>query len=193
MSLAVAQQLNFDEEFEIEGADRTERRLSDLEGFFADEQAYETALRGNDPIIYHVQGISPANGEGDLHYGLGTLMPGKIGREYYLTKGHLHSWREAAEIYIGLEGTGRMLLEEEETGKTRMFPLEKNSIVYVPGYVAHRTVNCGDDPLKYLGIYPAAAGHDYGVIAEHNFNSIIAEIDGKPKLMGREIFLENYI
>lgn len=194
MNISFAQQINFDlEDSKIEGAERTERRLSDLEGFFADAAAYEAALQEDDPVVYHVQSLSPADGGGDLHYGLGTLMPGRIGREYYLTKGHLHSWREAAEVYIGLEGTGRMLLEDEKTGKSKMLPLEKDSIVYVPGYVVHRTVNCGDVPLKYIGVYPAGAGHDYGAIAERNFYSVIVEIDGQPKLFDRKKFTEKYI
>lgn len=191
MHLSIAQQIIFDlNDSDIDDAERVERRLSDLKGFFADEQAYDAAVGKDDPVIYNVQSVTPANGEGDLHYGLGTLMQGKIGNEYYLTKGHLHSWREAAEVYIGLEGKGLMLLEDEKTGESKTFPLEKNSIVYVPGYVAHRTVNTGDKPLKYLGIYPAAAGHDYGAIAERNFHSIIAELNGKPVMTDRKSYLQ---
>jgi glucose-6-phosphate isomerase len=195
MSISFARQTNFDlnDLNNIEGAKHTERRLSDLEGFFADEEAYELALQKNDPVIYHVQSITPANGKGDLHYGLGTLMPGKIGREYYLTKGHFHSWREAAEVYIGLEGIGRMLLEDEKSGESKMLSLQKNSIVYVPGHTAHRTVNCGDVPLKYIGIYPAGAGHDYGAIAERNFHSVIAEIEGNPQMIERKAFLNEFV
>ncbi|MEX0721504.1 MAG: glucose-6-phosphate isomerase family protein [Balneolaceae bacterium] len=192
MHLSTAQQIIFDlNDTDIDGAERVERRLSDLKGFFANEQAFEAALAKEDSILYTVQSVTPADGEGDLHYGLGTLMPGKIGDEYYLTKGHLHSWREAAEVYIGLEGEGLMLLEDEKTGDSKIFPLKKNSIVYVPGYVAHRTVNTGETPLKYLGIYPAAAGHDYGVIAERNFLSVIADVDGKPTEIKREDYLKN--
>jgi glucose-6-phosphate isomerase len=189
--ISITQQINFDlDTFDIKDAERTERRLSDLKDFFADDQAYEKALEKEDSLIYEVQSIEPADGEGDLHYGLGTLMPGKIGREYYLTKGHFHAWRDAAEVYIGLEGMGRMLLEDEKTGKSKMLLLEKNSIVYVPGHTAHRTVNCGDISLKYIGVYPARAGHDYGAIAERNFHSVVAEIDEEPQLIERNAFLQ---
>jgi glucose-6-phosphate isomerase len=194
MSISIAQQASFDlQNFDIDGAKRTERRLSDLEGFFADEEAYKKAIEKENPVIYRVQSVTPANGKGDLHYGLGALMPGKIGQEYYLTKGHFHAWREAVEVYIGLEGTGRMLLEEEESGESKMLSLQKNSIVYVPGYTAHRTVNCGDIPLKYIGIYPAKAGHDYGAIAERNFHSVIAEIEGNPQMIDRKTFLKEFV
>lgn len=193
MSLKSAQEIRIDiEKSELKGAKEVVRHLSDLEGFFADTEAYQAVLNEGDHVVYHVQSVTPAQGAGDLHYGLGTLMPGKIGKEYFLTKGHFHSWREAAEIYIGLEGSGRMLLEEE-TGDSKVFPLQKHSIVYVPGHVAHRTVNTGNIPLKYLGIYPAAAGHDYGTIAERNFLKVIAEIEGVPQMLNREFFLEHYI
>jgi glucose-6-phosphate isomerase len=32
---------------------------------------------------------------------LGVLMPGKVGAEYFMTKGHIHAWRPAAEVYLG--------------------------------------------------------------------------------------------
>jgi len=113
------------------------------------------------------------------------LMPGRIGREYFLTKGHLHEWREAAEVYVGLRGEGLMLLEDEETGRSRLLQLGAGRAVYVPGHTAHRTINSGTLPLLYLGIYPAAAGHDYGAIAERNFRKVVVEQDGQPVLLDR--------
>jgi glucose-6-phosphate isomerase len=85
-------------------------------------------------------------------------MPGKIGDEYFLTKGHLHAWRPAAEFYFGLSGEGVMLLEDEATGESRLVPLRPHHAVYVPGHTAHRTVNTGAVPLTYLGVYPARPG-----------------------------------
>jgi glucose-6-phosphate isomerase len=169
-----------------------ERRLSDLRGVFADSAAYERVLADGDPLLYTVHSIEAAHGEGDLHYGIGTLMPGRIGDEYYMTKGHLHSWRPAAEVYIGLSGAGLMLLENEETGDSRLFPLEPNGIVYVPGYTAHRTINTGNMPLTYIGIYPARAGHDYGAIAERNFRKVVAERSGRPEMIDRKEFLAGF-
>ena len=121
-----------------------------------------------------------------MHYGLGVLMPGKVGDEYYMTKGHLHAWRPAAEVYIGLEGEGVMLLEDEHTGDTRMEVLAKNTVVYVPGHTAHRTINTGTEPLKYIGVYPSAAGHDYAPIAEKNFKMMLVERAGEPTLIERK-------
>ena len=174
---------------EIEGRPSVKRRLSELRGAFADTASYETALRDGDPIVYMVSSIEPAEGDGQLRYGLGVLMPGRIGTEYYLTKGHLHAWRPAAEVYIGLSGEGAMLLEDEQTGESRLVPLRANSAVYVPGSTAHRTINTGDTPLVYVGIYPAAAGHDYGAIAEQNFRKVLATIDGQPTLVDRGAYM----
>ncbi len=163
-----------------------QRRLSDLRGCFADNTAYEAALSVGDPVLYEVTAVEPASGEGQLHYGLGVLYPGKVGDEYYLTKGHYHSHRPAAEVYIGLRGEGMMLLEDENSDETRLVPLCANQAVYVPGHTAHRTLNTGAEPLVYLGIYPANAGHDYGSIAKTNFRNLVVDRDGTPTLLPRE-------
>ncbi len=170
---------------QITGVPILHRHLSDLRGSFVDSQAYEEALRQDDPLIYTVTTVEPSNGTGDLHYGLGVVMPGKIGAEYFLTKGHYHAWREAAEVYIALRGEGRMLLEDETSGQSRMVPLGVGNIVYVPGHTAHRTINTGSEPLVYIGVYPAAAGHDYSSIARRNFHKVILERDGHPVLLDR--------
>lgn len=169
----------------IEGASLTVRHLSDMRECFAERQAYEIALAQGDPVLYTVASVEPANGDGQMHFGLGKLMPGKVGDEYYLTKGHLHSWRPAAEVYIGLAGEGRMLLEDEQTGETRLEILAKDTTLYVPGHTGHRTMNTGDEPLVYIGVYPSAAGHDYAPIAEKNFRHILVERDGVPTLLER--------
>jgi glucose-6-phosphate isomerase, archaeal len=164
----------------------TKRYLADLRGCFCDAAAFDRALAQDNSLVYTVSAVEPAAGEGDLHYGLGTIYPGRVGQEYFLTKGHLHTWRAAAEVYIGLAGQGAMLLEDEASGENCLVPLQANSVVYVPGHTAHRTVNTGDVALVYIGVYPARAGHDYGAIAERNFRSIVVERDGKPCMLRRE-------
>lgn len=174
------------ENFALSGGKEVVRHLADLRGSFADEPAFQAMLADGNPVLYRVIAVEPASGPGDLHYGLGILYPGKVGSEYFLTKGHLHSTREAAEVYIGLAGEGFMLLEDEATRAIRMEPLGAGRVVYVPGFTAHRTINTGSEPLVYFGIYPASAGHDYGVIAKRNFRKVLVERDGKPTLLDRE-------
>lgn len=174
----------------IPGATATQRHLSDLRGCFADTAMYEAKLASGNPLLYTVTAVEPAAGAGDLHFGIGLIMPGRIGDEYFMTKGHLHSWREAAEFYIGLSGEGMMLLEDEASGESRLVPLRANQAVYVPGHTAHRTMNVGATPLTYLGIYPAKAGHDYGAIARTNFRCVVIEREGKPAMVERKNHLK---
>ncbi len=171
---------------EILDADMVKRHLHDLRGCFADTTAFDAAAATGNPLLYQVASVEPAAGAGDLHYGIGLLMPGKIGNEYYMTKGHLHLWREAAEFYIGLAGEGVMLLEDEASGKSRMVPLRVNEVVYVPGHTAHRTMNTGSVPLTYIGVYPAQAGHDYSTIAQRNFRCVVVERNGRPIMVERK-------
>jgi glucose-6-phosphate isomerase len=171
----------------IEGAAVTRRYLGDLKGSFADAAAFNRAAQEGNPLLYQVSAVEPGQGEGQLHYGLGMLMPGRIGREYYLTKGHYHAWRAAAEVYCGLRGEGLMLLEDE-TGACSLLELRPNGIVYVPGHTAHRTINTGAEPLVYLGIYPATAGHDYAPVAAQNFRKVVVEQNGRPVMLDRSAF-----
>ncbi len=173
----------------IAGHTPLERHLSDLATAFADQNAARALVDAGDPLLYYVTLIEENSGPGQLHYGLGVLMPGKVGAEYFMTKGHLHAWRPAAEVYIGLAGQGMMLLEDEETGECTAVTLAENTVVYVPGHTAHRTVNTGSDPLVYWGILSSDAGHDYGAVGKRNFRQVIVEVDGQPVVMGRAEFL----
>ena len=165
----------------------TERYLSDMRGCFADPAAFDAALAQANPLLYSVSAVEPANGDGQLHYGLGIVQPGRVGDEYYMTKGHYHTHRAAAEVYIGLSGDGAMLLEDEATGETRLAPLNGRCVVYVPGHTAHRTINTGTAPLVYFGIYPSNAGHDYAAIAKQNFSHIVVATPTGPQLRRRSI------
>jgi glucose-6-phosphate isomerase len=170
----------------IPGVIPVERRLSAMDGYFADEAAFDVALAQGDPLLYTVASVEPEDAEGALWYAIGCIYPGKIGDEYFMTKGHYHAWRPASEYYIGLRGQGLMLLEDEGTGASRTVPLTPNSGVYVPGHTAHRTMNVGDEPLTYLGIYSCKAGHDYGAIAERNFYQVVVDVNGRPTMIARD-------
>lgn len=164
------------------------RHLRDVAAAFADQVAAAN-LAADNPLLYYVTMIDEHNGIGALHYALGVLLPGKVGAEYFMTKGHLHAWRPAAEVYIGLAGEGLMLLEDEGTGACSVAPLAANTVVYVPGHTAHRTVNTGSEPLVYWGVLSSDAGHDYGAVGERNFRQVVVEVDGQPVVMERAEFL----
>lgn len=175
----------------VEGYDPTRRRLSDLGESFADRAAYENALRAGDEVIYQVTNIEAASGAGQLHYALGKLLPGKVGQEYFLTRGHLHAWRPAAEVYICLSGRGMMLLEDAANGDCQAVELTPDQVVYVPGNTAHRTINTGSEALIYWGVLSCDAGHDYAYVGEHNFRQVVVECEGKPVVMDRKAYLQS--
>jgi glucose-6-phosphate isomerase len=172
----------------IAGCPVTARRLSELRDAFADQRACDAILRSGDPVVYTVSTFTVDEGPGQLQCGLGILFPGRVGDEYYLTRGHFHARKEAAEIYFGLRGTGLMILQHEDgTGATA--DLVQNGLVYVPGHAAHRTVNPGSGTLAYLGIYPADAGHDYDAIHAENFRTVIVSRKGSPAPLPRSEYL----
>ena len=165
----------------IPGAKKLVRRLSSLKGYFLDEEAY-TELLKDDPVVYEVYAVEQEEKDGDLNFATTVLYPGKVGKEFFFTKGHFHSKADRAEIYYGIKGKGGMLLQTPE-GKAEWIPMGPGTVVYVPPYWAHRTVNTGDEPFIFLAVYPADAGHDYGSIAEKGFSKLVIEENGEIKVV----------
>ena len=121
--------------------------------------------------------------EGELLQGLSIVNPGKVGNEYFMTKGHFHSILETAELYYCLKGQGYMMMETPE-GLCQAERLEPGVAVYVPGSWAHRSINASsDEKLVTLFCYPANTGHDYGTIKEKGFRKIVIEENGKPEII----------
>ena len=71
--------------------DRYMKRLSDLRGFFRDDAALERAIAAGDPVAYEV--IDYRKPESDLAFGTTIMAPGKVGEEYFMTRGHFHERR----------------------------------------------------------------------------------------------------
>lgn len=187
MSLPILATIDLDA-LGLNGVVGSERHLSDLEGVFEDERARRVAADRGDPLVYRVFAVERAADEaGALSYGLGVVQPGRVGDEYFMTKGHLHTRREAAEVYVGLAGHGIMLLEDTRDGTCRAVAFGRHDVVYVPGHTAHRTVNVGAEALAYLGIYPADAGHDYASIAATSFRQRVVVGEAGPTVVERGI------
>lgn len=164
-----------------DGAERWTRYLSDMKGMYCDQTAVQEKLQSDDPLIYEVYEDPVPKEEGQLLQVTSIVYPGKIGNEYYMTKGHYHEKRDTAEIYLCLSGTGYLLTKTEE-GNADHLKMEPGISTYIPPYWAHRTVNIGDKPLVFYGVYPGNAGHDYGSIEELGFPYMVQEEDGKPTL-----------
>jgi len=73
------------------------RPLSSMRGIFADEEAFETMLQQNDTLVYEVFEIRRPEEEGELALGVSVVHPGKVGAEFFMTKGHFHSVLETAK------------------------------------------------------------------------------------------------
>ena len=171
---------------ELDSADNAyDRKLSQMVAMYEDQEAARKLLE-IDPVIYRVYEKQLPQLPGELQWCMSVTLPGKIGREYYMTKGHYHAVRETAEIYLCVGGEGYMLMETEQ-GDVDVKEMRTNTCVYVPAYWAHRSVNTGDTPLISFCVYPGHAGHDYGSIETMGFKKRIVEIDGKPVIIDREV------
>ena len=160
----------------------TVRRLSSMVGYYQADEVFAALLAADDSIHYEVYGIDRPPVAGELISGITRLYPGKVGPEYFMTKGHYHAVRETGEIYYALQGQGMMVMETPE-GAWRVDPFAAGQVVYVPPCWAHRTVNTGDTPLLFFWVCPAHAGHDYGTIAERGFRKVVVEVEGSPTIL----------
>lgn len=146
------------------GTGRYEKRLEDLAGLYRDEAAFAAMLaEGGNPVVYDVCEFRPAGTSGDVIFGLTRMSPGRIGGEFFLTRGHIHARADRPEIYYGQKGSGLMQLESPD-GETRILAIGPQTICYVPPYWIHRSVNIGDGDFVTMFSYPADAGQDYGII-----------------------------
>lgn len=173
----------------IDGCPVTRRTLSQMKDSFADRESCDAMLRPGDPLLYTVSTCRCGEGPGELHCGLGVIRPGRVGEEYFMTRGHIHARRESPELYVGLRGSGILLMQREDGSGSSTAELSGECLVYVPGHTAHRTVNTGDEPLVYLGIYAADAGHDYESIRIRNFTDVVVRRGGRPTLVARSAFI----
>ena len=142
-----------------------QKRLSDLAGLYADSNAFEAMARNDgERIVYAVQDFHPPQQVGDLIFGVTRMEPGKVGDEFFLTRGHIHARANRPEIYTGEGGHGLLLMESPE-GETRIIAITPRIICYVPPFWIHRLINTGNAPLVMSFAYPGDSGQNYSVIA----------------------------
>ena len=159
------------------------RYLSEMKGMFADSAAEEKMIAEGHPMVYEFHGMPVPEHPGDLAFGCSICYPGKVGDEYFMTKGHFHTILETGEVYYCLSGHGYMLLENPE-GDWRALELEAGKAVYVPKRYAHRSINVSpDEPLVTFFVFRADAGHNYGTIEEKGYRKLLVERDGKPTII----------
>lgn len=165
--------------------DSYQRFLSNMAEMYENQEAVQKILDSGDRVLYEVHEHRMPELAGELQWCMSITMPGKIGREYHMTKGHFHQVRDTAEIYLCMRGTGFMLMETEN-GQTDEKVMTPNGVLYVPAGWAHRTVNTGNEPLISFCVYPGDAGHDYGSIETRGFKKRIVEINGNPTIIANK-------
>lgn len=149
----------------VGAAGRYRKTIGDLSGLYEDEAAYDRLVseRGADAVMYEVTDHKPSAEPGDMIIGVTRMIPGKVGREYFLTRGHIHAKANRPEMYYGESGHGLMLLESP-AGDVRIVEMRERTLCYVPPFWIHRSVNVGDVDLVLTFAYPADSGQDYAII-----------------------------
>ncbi|MDB5523942.1 MAG: glucose-6-phosphate isomerase [Rhizobium sp.] len=152
---------------QLQGAtNRYVKTFRDLEGLYEDEAALAAVIaEKGDAVAYEVTDYKPSANAGDIIIGVTRMEPGRIGREYYLTRGHIHARPNRPEMYYGESGVGVMLLESPD-GQVRTIEMRARTMCYVPPFWIHRSVNVGSEPLVMTFAYPADSGQDYEIIAK---------------------------
>lgn len=159
------------------------RRLSAMQGQYLDQAAIEALLAQEDTLLYEVYETKRPETSGELLNGLSVVHPGKVGNEYFMTKGHFHTVLETGEVYYCLKGQGYIVMETPE-GDWAVEELRPGRVLYVPPRWAHRSVNTGaSEDLVTFFVYPGHAGHDYGTIEAQGFRKLVVEENGHPKII----------
>jgi glucose-6-phosphate isomerase len=154
------------------------RRIGDMAGYFQDE----TAFGYLDPnlIMYKYTQFEFDT----LSYVVTELLPGAVGDEYFMTKGHFHAIIERPGIYTTFTGFGVLILQHKDEDVPAMFsPMETGTICYIPPFTGHRVANIGDEKLVYAGTTAADAGSSYGHIKEKGFKYLIVKRNGKADII----------
>jgi len=161
---------------------RDVRRVSDLAMMFGDDDAVAREIADGDKLVYEVSYHPFITPDSDLALGVSRILPGTVGDEYHMTKGHYHVEPHAAEIYHCLRGTGYLLLQERG-GDFRAIPWSPGTISHFSADWAHRVVNTGDDDLIFAASYHFNGGLDYAPIVERGFRKRVVARDGKPEFV----------
>lgn len=162
------------------------RRLRDMRGYYLDQQAEAELIAAGDPLLYRVFPLDVPEDEGHVLCGTSVIYPGKVGDEFFMTKGHFHENALSAEVYHTLAGRGYLLMESH-AGRSEHCEMRPGSVSYIPPGWAHRTVNVGRDPLIFFYAMPGDAGHDYTAIERRGgFREVVVERGRSPVVLVRE-------
>lgn len=163
-----------------DGVHESVKLLGDMRHAFMDRLAADAMPA--ETVLYRVQWVEPApHEEGGLYWGNTTIEPGRVGDEYFMTHGHLHQVQNRGEFYATISGEGMLvLMSQDRTARTEK--VSPGSLHYIPVMTAHRVVNTGNVPLRFVACWPSDAGHAYGIIRERGFSVRILCRNGEPSV-----------
>src|SRR5438046_10612270 len=93
-----------------EGITTSSRTIAGLAGYFKDESA--RAAMNQEQVVYRVQAFEPIPEgiPGGICGATTFLQPGRVGDEYFLTRGHFHAKEDRHELAVTVSGEGFLVL-----------------------------------------------------------------------------------
>jgi glucose-6-phosphate isomerase len=156
-----------------------DRKLSSLSKMFYDQKAVEEIIKAGDRLVYQIRYYPFITSKSDMALGTTMILPGTIGGEYHMTKGHFHEADNQPEIYHCVTGEGALQMMDIN-GEYHCAHWTQGTITHIPPQYAHRVINTGKTPLVFVASFHVAAGHVYGPIESKGFKYLWIEKDGKP-------------
>lgn len=153
-----------------------QRRLGDMDGM------YQSEIADRNRLVYTVHLMPVPEKNSEIQCSTTVLLPGTVGDEYHMTKGHFHQVRDRSEVYVGLAGSGKLVMATED-GRYSVEPMAPGTVNYVPGGWAHRSVNVGEEPLVFFAAYVGDAGHDYTTIEKRGFPVVVLRSEDGPRVV----------
>ena len=99
-----------------------------------------------------------------------------------MTHGHFHARADRTEFYSTIEGTGALILMNDQR-KTWVEEMSPGSLHHIPPRTAHRVANTGTTPLRFVACWPSDAGYDYDAIRTRGFSARLLSVNGSPTLV----------
>jgi glucose-6-phosphate isomerase len=165
---------------------RYAKKLSELRGLFQDDAAFDKVVaEQDDPIAYEV--VDYRKQESDIAFGTTIMLPGQIGDEYFMTRGHFHERTDCSEGYYIQSGEGLLLLESRD-GEVRTVEMKPGVCAFIPPEWAHRSINTGTEKLVFVWFCATDAGHDYGEIRERGMRKLVVNQGGRPAVIDNPNF-----
>ena len=164
------------------GVTESRRTLGQLAGWFKDEEARRRLAP--ETAAYRVESYMPRpEGEaGAVCLATTYLAPGRVGDEYFFTRGHFHANPDGPELCVCISGVGALVLMSPDR-KTWVEEMRPGRVIPVAPATAHRSVNTGEETLVFVSYWASEIGHDYEAIEKQGFGARVRSVNGAAALI----------